>query len=300
LAIELAAGRVDAFGVRGLAARLDDRFRLLTHGRRTALPRHQTLSATLDWSYEHLPESERWVLRRLAVFAGGFTLDAAQAITASTDIDAGDIADHVANLVAKSLITADVGNSVVHYRLLETMRVYGLGKLKESGESELFARRHAEYFRDLFERAETEWESRPATEWLTAYGRQIDNVRTAGLGIFAQRRYGARRRADDRRSAALETLVADGGMPQSRPARARQPRTSGALRHTPGDEALDCAGGRCATTRPRALKSRRRGPMSWQLPNTLTMPTISCTRFRGSGLRAGPARGTFAGNPLSG
>src|SRR5262249_16642771 len=82
--IALAAGRVDAFGVRGLAARLDDRFRLLTHGRRTALPRHQTLSATLDWSYEHLPESERVVLRRLAVFAGGFTLDAAQAITAST------------------------------------------------------------------------------------------------------------------------------------------------------------------------------------------------------------------------
>jgi predicted ATPase/DNA-binding winged helix-turn-helix (wHTH) protein len=179
LAIELAAGRVDAFGVRGLAARLDDRFRLLTHGRRTALPRHQTLSATLDWSYEHLPESERWVLRRLAVFAGGFTLDAAQAITASTDIDAGEIADHVANLVAKSLITVDVGNAVVHYRLLETTRVYCLGKLKESGESELFARRHAEYFRDLFERAETEWETRPATEWLTAYGRQIDNVRTA-------------------------------------------------------------------------------------------------------------------------
>src|SRR5262249_51684626 len=179
LAIELAAGRVDAFGVRGLAARLDDRFRLLTHGRRTALPRHQTLSATLDWSYEHLPESERVVLRRLAVFAGGFTLDAAQAITASTDIAAGDIADHVANLVAKSLITADVGNAVVHYRLLETTRVYGLGKLKEAGESELFARRHAEYFRDLFERAETEWETRPATEWLTAYGRQIDNVRTA-------------------------------------------------------------------------------------------------------------------------
>ena len=118
-------------------------------------------------------------VRRLAVFAGGFTLDATQPITASTDIDAADIADHVANLVAKSLITADVGNAVVHYRLLETTRVYGLGKLKESGESELFARRHAEYFRHLFERAETEWETRPAAEWLTAYGRQIDNVRTA-------------------------------------------------------------------------------------------------------------------------
>jgi predicted ATPase/DNA-binding winged helix-turn-helix (wHTH) protein len=112
LAIELAAGRVDAFGVRGLAAHLDDRFRLLTQGRRTALPRHQTLSATLDWSYEFLPESERVVQRRLAVFAGGFTLDAAQAIAASTDIDAADLADQVANLVAKSLVTADVGNAV--------------------------------------------------------------------------------------------------------------------------------------------------------------------------------------------
>src|SRR5262249_38702448 len=79
LAIELAAGRVDAFGVRGLAALLDDRFRVLTRGRRTALPRHQTLSATLDWSYEHLPESERVVLRRLAVFAGAFTLHAPHA-----------------------------------------------------------------------------------------------------------------------------------------------------------------------------------------------------------------------------
>src|SRR5262249_38265751 len=109
----------------------------------------------------------------------GFSLDGARAITANTDFDAVDIADQVANLVAKSLIAADVGRVVVCYRLLETTRVYGLAELKESGESELFARRHAEYIRDLFERAETEWETRPATEWLTAYGRQIDNVRTA-------------------------------------------------------------------------------------------------------------------------
>src|SRR5262249_20106501 len=143
-------------------------------------------------------------------------------------------------LVAKSLITADVGNAVVNYRLLETTRVYGLGKLKESGESELFARRHAEYFRDLFERAETEWETRPAAEWLTAYGRQIDNVRTALDWAFSPG--GARRRIDDRRSTALETAVADGGMLQPRPARARQPRTSRARRLAPGPEAVDGAG----------------------------------------------------------
>jgi predicted ATPase len=179
LAIELAAGRIGAFGVRGLAERLDDRLRLLTAGRRTALPRHQTLRATLDWSYEFLRESERVVLRRLSVFAGAFTLDAAKAISAGPDIDARDIDHHVANLVAKSLITADVGGAVVHYKLLDTTRAYAIAKLKESGESDLLARRHAEYFRDLFERAETEWETRPAGEWLSAYGRQIDNVRTA-------------------------------------------------------------------------------------------------------------------------
>jgi predicted ATPase len=179
LAIELAAGRVDAFGVQGLATLLDDRFRVLTYGRRTALPRHQTLSAMLDWSHDFLPETERVVLRRLAVFAGPFTLDAARAVAASTDVDTRDIADHVANLVAKSLVTADVGGDTVRYRLLDTTRAYCLGKLKYSGESDLFARRHAEYFAALFERAEKERETRRAAEWLTAYSREIDNVRTA-------------------------------------------------------------------------------------------------------------------------
>src|SRR5882672_8822393 len=98
LAIELAAGRIDAFGLRELAARLDDRFRLLTRGRRTALPRHQTLSATLDWSHELLLESERVVLRRLAVFAGSFTLPAASTVASSGDVAASDVADCVANL----------------------------------------------------------------------------------------------------------------------------------------------------------------------------------------------------------
>jgi predicted ATPase len=179
LAIELAAGRVDAFGVRGLAARLDDRFRLLTRGWRTALPRHQTLSATLDWSYEFLPEPERAVLRRLAVFAGVFTLEAAGAIGASPDIDPADVADHVANLVTKSLIAAEVGGAVAYYRLLDTTRVYCLEKLKENGESELSARRHAEYFCRIFERAEAESEAQPTSDWLAAYASQIDNVRTA-------------------------------------------------------------------------------------------------------------------------
>ena len=114
LAIELAAARTAALGVEGLAARLDDRFRLLTGGHRTALPRHQTLQATLDWSYELLPESERVVLRRLAIFAGAFSLEAATAVAAEAAISASDVVDCITNLVAKSLLTATVGGGDRH------------------------------------------------------------------------------------------------------------------------------------------------------------------------------------------
>ena len=179
LAIELAAARTNALGVEELAARLDDCFHLLTGGRRTALPRHQTLRATLDWSYRLLPEPERVVLRRLAIFAGGFTLQAASTIAATDEIAGSDIVDCAANLVAKSLVAADLGGATGWYRLLETTRAYAFEKLSQSGEFEQLARRHAEYCRDLFERAEVELQTRPASEWLAAYGRRIDNLRTA-------------------------------------------------------------------------------------------------------------------------
>ena len=178
LAIELAAVRTAALGVAALAARLDDRFRLLTGGHRTALPRQQTLRATLDWSYDLLPESERVVLRRLAVFAGAFTLESASAVAASADITPSDVVDCVANLVAKSLLTA-VGSAIAQYRLLETTRAYALEKLSESSELQRFARRHAEFCRGVFETAAAEWETRPTAEWLAAYGRHLDNVRAA-------------------------------------------------------------------------------------------------------------------------
>src|SRR5437867_4784066 len=110
LAIELAATRIVELGVDGVAARLDDRFRLLTGGRRT-LPRHQTMRATLDWSYELLSESERVVLRRLGIFVGAFALDAAGAVAASDDIPAADVVDAVASLVGKSLVSTDVGGA---------------------------------------------------------------------------------------------------------------------------------------------------------------------------------------------
>src|SRR3981081_2281877 len=122
LAIELAAGRLLGFGVQGLANALEDYFSLLTRGRRTALPRHQTLRATLDWSYDLLPERERVVFRRLSIFATGFSLAAATAVAASAEIAASDVLDCVANLVAKSLVMVDVPGVTVRYRLLETTR----------------------------------------------------------------------------------------------------------------------------------------------------------------------------------
>ena len=179
LAIELAAGRVDAFGVRGVAQGLDDRFRLLSGGRRTALPRHQALRATLDWSYELLPDVERTLLRRLGAFVDGFTLNSARAVAMDFEIQDLVIADLLANLIAKSLVSEEIEKSVARYRLLDTTRAYTLVKLAESGESGSISQRHAEYYRGVFETALSEWETRPSAEWLTSYGREIANMRTA-------------------------------------------------------------------------------------------------------------------------
>jgi predicted ATPase len=162
-----------------VAARLDDRFRLLTGGRRTALPRHQTLRATLDWSYELLPEAQRVLLRRLAVFAGAFRLEAATVVVASPELTQSEVVEGLADLVAKSLVAAEVDGTVARYCLLDTTRAYALEKLGEGGERERLARRHAEYYRDLFGQAEAELEARPVVEWLIDYGRQIDNLRAA-------------------------------------------------------------------------------------------------------------------------
>ena len=152
---------------------------MLTRGRRTALPRHQTLRAAIDWSYTLLAEPERVVLRRLAVFAGAFSLAAASAVATSREIPPSQVLDGLSSLVAKSLVATEVDASVTHYRLLDTMRAYVLEKLDESGEREPLARRHAEYYRDVFERAEAEWNARPTAEWLADYGWRINNLRAA-------------------------------------------------------------------------------------------------------------------------
>jgi predicted ATPase/DNA-binding winged helix-turn-helix (wHTH) protein len=161
LAIEFAAARAAMLGVTEVLSRLDDRFALLTSGRRTALPKHRTLRATLDWSYELLPRPERLLLWRLAIFTAPFSLEAANVVVASGADTPPDIADGIASLVLKSLVTADTAGSVVHFRLLETTRAYAFEKLTEAGELPRLARKHAEYYRRLLESAEGERETKP-------------------------------------------------------------------------------------------------------------------------------------------
>ena len=183
LAIELAAVRCSALGIEELAARLDDRFRLLSGGRRTALPRHQTLLATFDWSFELLPQAERVVFRRLGVFAGNFSLAAATSVVAD-DADAGgvraaDVPDHISQLVAKSLLVAIAGRGTVAYRLLETTRAYALQRLLAADEFVRCASAHAAYYLGVLESAQAEFENLPPSGWQTISGRDIDNVRAA-------------------------------------------------------------------------------------------------------------------------
>ena len=179
LAIEFAAALAEVIGVEQVLSHLDDRFAVLTGGRRTALPRHRTLRAALDWSYELLPEPERRLLRRLSVFPAGFTLDAASAVMRDAGTGMSAVITGIANLVAKSLVTRDDATPAQRGRLLETIRAYALDKLAGSGEGDEVARRHAAYYRNLLQGAEAEWESRPMAQLRADYGWQIDNVRAA-------------------------------------------------------------------------------------------------------------------------
>jgi predicted ATPase/DNA-binding winged helix-turn-helix (wHTH) protein len=185
LSIELAAARSAMLGIEQVAARLDDRFHILTGGRRTALPRQQTLRATLDWSYELLPEPERVILRRLAIFAGAFGLGAAGSVAAGPDRAEAQVIDGLFSLVAKSLVAAEAEDVPRRFRLLDTTRAYALQKLCESGEREWLARRHAEYYRALFERAQTERELQPAADWLAEHRGRIDDLRAALRWAFS-------------------------------------------------------------------------------------------------------------------
>jgi predicted ATPase len=145
LAIELAAGQVAALGIKNTVARLVSRPELLKLSHRTAVPRHRTLKATLDWSYDLLSEAERIVFRRIAAFVGHFTLEGARHVVGGLGADIGEICDAIAGLVEKSLIVTRIDETLAQYRLLDTTRAYALEKLEEHAEVNVVHRRHAEY-----------------------------------------------------------------------------------------------------------------------------------------------------------
>jgi predicted ATPase/DNA-binding SARP family transcriptional activator len=175
LAIELAAARVNMLPVAEIARRLDDRFRLLTGGPRTAEARHRTLRATIDWSHDLLTEAQRVLLRRLSVFRGGWTLEAAEAVCAGGAAPTGDVLELLTGLVAQSLVVASGGR----FRLLETIREYAGDRLVQAGEAEAVRERHARYFLDLAEQAEPELRRPQQSEWLTRLRAEDDNFQLA-------------------------------------------------------------------------------------------------------------------------
>jgi predicted ATPase/DNA-binding winged helix-turn-helix (wHTH) protein len=185
LAIEFAAPRVEVLGVEGLAARLDDSLQLLGARHRTTTPRHRTMRAVVDWSYGLLSGDEQLFFRALGIFKGVFTVEAAKAV-AMDAADTCEAIDRLADLVAKSLVVADVSGIKPRFRLLDTTRAYAIEKLDESGEREHMARRHAEYCLILLERAQAEAPARPTAEWLADYAREIDNLRAALDWAFAR------------------------------------------------------------------------------------------------------------------
>jgi predicted ATPase/DNA-binding SARP family transcriptional activator len=178
LALELAAARIDTLGLLQLRNRLDERFRLLSHGSRDALPRQQTLEATIDWSYDLLEERERALFRRVAIFVGGFTPEAAGAICANEDLDQEEIVDVLASLAEKSLVIADTTQSVTRYRLLETAREYAVGKLAPR-EREQLAARHLAHFSNLCKRSDEEWQASGTLEPVSALSSEVENLRAA-------------------------------------------------------------------------------------------------------------------------
>ena len=179
LAIELAAARVRTLSVADINQRLDQRFRLLTGGPRTALPRHQTLRSAIDWSYELLPEAERALFCRLAVFFGGWTLDAAERICDGEGVEEGAVLDLLTSIVDKSLVIMEPSGTRMRYRLLETVRRYARDRLREVGDETLRQDRHLAYFLAVAEEAEPHLTGADQQAWLDRLESEHDNLRSA-------------------------------------------------------------------------------------------------------------------------
>ena len=235
LAIELAAACASMLSVDQIAARLDRRFRLLIGGNRTAVRRQQTLQATIDWSYQLLSEEERSLFRRLAVFADGWSLEAAEALGADAQQPAEDVLELLSRLVAKSMVVVDEPrddeSGVNRYRFGETIRQFAQGKLDEADEAELARTRHCEFFLAWAERAAPNVVGRDQLIWLGRLDAEHDNLR-----------------------AALEWCRGDGSDRELRLA-ARSP-TSGLCAATPPKDAPGCAEPSSAATQPRLALER--------------------------------------------
>jgi len=176
LAIELAVPRLKVLSVEDLARGLDDRFRLLTGGSRTALARQQTLHALIDWSYGLLPEAEKILLSRLSVFLGGTTLASIAAVVDSPEVPQQHVGDLLLSLVEKSLVHADAASGETRYHLLESTRYFALEKLSLP---QAIRRRHAAHFASLLSQATRDWETTPTQQWVARYAADIDNLRGA-------------------------------------------------------------------------------------------------------------------------
>ena len=179
LAIELAAARVVAMSPREIAARLDERFRLLTGGRRTAVERHQTLRATVDWSYSMLGAREQTVFDRLGVFAGSFDATAAEAIASGENIEPWDVLDGLTDLVAKSMVVTERTADGTRYQLLETMRAYARERLDDTADGDGWRRRHAEHYAGFAEQAGPGLASAEELVWRARLYEELDNIRAA-------------------------------------------------------------------------------------------------------------------------
>jgi len=179
LAIELAAGQAAALGIKNTVARLVSRPELLKLSRRTAVPRHRTLKATLDWSYDLLSDAERIVFRRIAPFVGHFTLEGARHVAGERGAGAGEIFDAIAGLVEKSLIATRIDETQAQYRLLDTTRAYALEKLEEHDELDVISGRHAKYVAEFLESQREMMLALPRARRTTAYSDQLSNIRAA-------------------------------------------------------------------------------------------------------------------------
>lgn len=187
LAIELAAARVRILNVSQLEQRIDERFHLLTGGDRTALPRQRTMRATIDWSYGLLSEEAKTLYRRLSIFQGGWTLEAAIAVCADDLLDAHAVLEKLSSLVDKSLVVVDLENESQRYRLLETLRQYGVERLKQRGEFDAVAERHAVYFAEFGRRAAAAGRATPKPAWLAHVDGELDNIRAVLEWSLSQR-----------------------------------------------------------------------------------------------------------------